>query len=379
MARLRSPGTKGGPIRRSREPVLGVSPGAPAAERILAARERNRASAAASAGRWLALAFVASALIHAGVTVALLFWPVRDPIEEPGEIGSVALVFDDQSADAGAGAMDGAATPAPPAPPAVPPPPAPAAEAQAVPPPPPVPPPPAAAAPPSPPATPEAPRDVAALPPDPAGILPPPPAPVFEPEAPPPTPPVEAPEPPREMPPPLQAEPAREPSPRQEAAERQPDPLPLPPLPPPVPQQQAAAVQPAPPPRPPSRPAAAQGPVRLNAGDGSQPDAHLGSFALGAVMPPGADAGHRNNPPDYPAEARRRGEEGVVRLSLRIGPDGQVTAAEVETSSGFPALDRAAVEAARRWRFRPATRAGTPVAATLPTAVHFRLSDARGR
>ena len=84
---------------------------------MLAARERGRASAAARAGQWLALAFVASVLIHAGVTAALLFWPVRDPIEEPSEIGSVALVFDDQSADVGAGAMDGAATPSPPVPP----------------------------------------------------------------------------------------------------------------------------------------------------------------------------------------------------------------------------------------------------------------------
>lgn len=108
-------------------------------------------------------------------------------------------------------------------------------------------------------------------------------------------------------------------------------------------------------------------------------EASLGSFAMGAVVPPTADAGHRNNPPDYPAEARRRGEEGVVRLSLRIGPEGQVTAAEVESSSGFAALDRAAVEAARRWRFRPAMRAGMPVAASLSTAMHFRLTDARGR
>ena len=36
-------------------------------------------------------------------------------------------------------------------------------------------------------------------------------------------------------------------------------------------------------------------------------------------------------------------------------------------------------EAARHWRFRPATQGGLPVAATLPTAVHFRLTEARGR
>jgi ergothioneine biosynthesis protein EgtB len=88
-----------------------------------------------------------------------------------------------------------------------------------------------------------------------------------------------------------------------------------------------------------------------------------------------ADGGYRNPPPDYPAESRRRGEEGVVRLLLRVGAEGQVEQAEVVASSGHPALDRAAVAAARRWRFRPASQAGLPVAATLATAVHFRLTD----
>ncbi len=48
-------------------------------------------------------------------------------------------------------------------------------------------------------------------------------------------------------------------------------------------------------------------------------------------------------------------------------------------SSGHEDLDRAAVDAARRWRFRPATQAGIAVAATLTTAVHFRLTDAERR
>jgi protein TonB len=46
-------------------------------------------------------------------------------------------------------------------------------------------------------------------------------------------------------------------------------------------------------------------------------------------------------------------------------------------SSGFSALDAAAVQAVREWRFRPAQRAGLPVAGSLTTAVHFRLENAR--
>jgi protein TonB len=49
----------------------------------------------------------------------------------------------------------------------------------------------------------------------------------------------------------------------------------------------------------------------------------------------------------------------------------------VSETSGFNALDAAAVEAVRDWRFRPAQRAGVPVAASITTAVHFRLETAR--
>uniref|UniRef100_UPI001E2FA5EB energy transducer TonB n=1 Tax=Roseomonas rosulenta TaxID=2748667 RepID=UPI001E2FA5EB len=129
----------------------------------------------------------------------------------------------------------------------------------------------------------------------------------------------------------------------------------------------------------PARPPAAQGQMRLDAGLGALPDPSFGARAMGAVVPPGTDAGQRNAPPDYPPESRRRGEEGVVRLALRVGSDGSVEAAEVAVSSGHPRLDQAAVEAARRWRFRPAMQGGLPVAGTLSTAVQFRLTDARDR
>ncbi|MBP0466457.1 TonB family protein, partial [Roseomonas sp. PWR1] len=131
------------------------------------------------------------------------------------------------------------------------------------------------------------------------------------------------------------------------------------------------------PPTPPPR--AAAEPVRLGAGGGALPDPSLGARAIGAVVPPGAADGYRNAPPDYPPDSRRRGEEGVVRLSLSIGADGRVGEATVATSSGYPALDAAAVAAARRWRFRPATQAGLPVPATIATAVQFRLTEGERR
>lgn len=162
--------------------------------------------------------------------------------------------------------------------------------------------------------------------------------------------------------------------------------MPVPPLavppppdePPPEPVARRLAAAPAPRASPPqARPGPE--PVRLNAGSDALPDPSAGARAMGAVVPPGAAPGPRNAPPEYPAESRRRGAEGVVRLALRIDADGRVETAQVTQSSGHAELDRAAVDAARRWRFRPATQAGIAIAADLTTAVHFRLTDAQRR
>jgi protein TonB len=45
----------------------------------------------------------------------------------------------------------------------------------------------------------------------------------------------------------------------------------------------------------------------------------------------------------YPEAARRRGAEGVVRLRLRVSPDGRLVAARLAAGSGSSLLDRAAL------------------------------------
>jgi protein TonB len=56
-------------------------------------------------------------------------------------------------------------------------------------------------------------------------------------------------------------------------------------------------------------------------------------------------------PPRYPPQALRNGWEGRVELRVRIDASGRVEAAEVARSSGFAALDQAALAAARASRF----------------------------
>lgn len=76
-------------------------------------------------------------------------------------------------------------------------------------------------------------------------------------------------------------------------------------------------------------------------------------------------------PPRYPQEALRRNIGGLVRVEVLVAPDGSVERMALASSSGDRFLDRAALEAVRRWRFQPAVRNGQPVAATVVVPLEF--------
>lgn len=77
--------------------------------------------------------------------------------------------------------------------------------------------------------------------------------------------------------------------------------------------------------------------------------------------------------PDYPRESKQRGEQGRVLVEVRINERGLVDAVRVVESSGFAALDAAAVKAVGAAKFRPARAGGRPVADTRRLPVEFRL------
>ena len=80
-----------------------------------------------------------------------------------------------------------------------------------------------------------------------------------------------------------------------------------------------------------------------------------------------------SNPvPKYPVAALRRNEGGTVLLRVSVGSDGTPTDIDVTQRSGSRDLDRAAVNAVRKWQFTPATRNGRPVASTVTVPVEFR-------
>jgi periplasmic protein TonB len=95
-----------------------------------------------------------------------------------------------------------------------------------------------------------------------------------------------------------------------------------------------------------------------------------------SLVAPDFRAAYLNNPPPaYPRIARRNGEQGTVTLRVHVRTDGVPAQVELERSSGSNALDLAALETVKNWRFAPARRAGDPVAAWVIVPVVFRLTS----
>ncbi len=72
----------------------------------------------------------------------------------------------------------------------------------------------------------------------------------------------------------------------------------------------------------------------------------------------------------YPPEAQTAGVEGDVILKLTIDKDGNVTEAEVLEPAGH-GFDEAARQAALKFKFKPATRDGVPLAVKIPYRYRF--------
>ena len=78
-------------------------------------------------------------------------------------------------------------------------------------------------------------------------------------------------------------------------------------------------------------------------------------------------------PPRYPRESRRLREQGVVVLSVLLGADGRVADIGVARTSGHRRLDQAAVDAVRKWRWRPTIRQGIAVQVRGSVEIPFVL------
>ena len=79
--------------------------------------------------------------------------------------------------------------------------------------------------------------------------------------------------------------------------------------------------------------------------------------------------------PRYPGGALRRGESGTVMVRVEVDAAGMPAGVALVQRSGSRDLDRAAMEAVRKWRFQPAQRDGQAVPGSLVIPVDFRADE----
>lgn len=103
------------------------------------------------------------------------------------------------------------------------------------------------------------------------------------------------------------------------------------------------------------------------------PLAALSSFALPALAVAGPATPIKTDPPNYPAEAARRGTEGYVEVEIVIGADGKVSAVNVIKAEPARVFEREALSAVRRWTFNPATDGDNPVESRVRRKIEFKL------
>lgn len=99
--------------------------------------------------------------------------------------------------------------------------------------------------------------------------------------------------------------------------------------------------------------------------------------APAVVQEPRHDADYLHNPkPAYPRASISLAEEGVVTLRVQVSEDGKPLQVQLQKSSGFVRLDRAAQDTVRNsWRFVPGTVDGKPVTTWVNVPVRFTLNN----
>jgi TonB family protein len=81
--------------------------------------------------------------------------------------------------------------------------------------------------------------------------------------------------------------------------------------------------------------------------------------------------------PAYPEAARVAGVQGIVILEILIGENGKVQ--DARTLRSIPALDGAAIAAARQWQFAPTQVNGAPAQIIMTVAVSFPPKPPAGK
>lgn len=74
--------------------------------------------------------------------------------------------------------------------------------------------------------------------------------------------------------------------------------------------------------------------------------------------------------PDVPEHLRKTGAVGIVVVKCTVDEQGNVIDPEVQKSTN-PDLDQSAVDAVKKWKFKPAKQDGNPVAKKVSIPIKF--------
>jgi periplasmic protein TonB len=105
----------------------------------------------------------------------------------------------------------------------------------------------------------------------------------------------------------------------------------------------------------------------------------LGLMLAGFVTPLRSDSREppvpvRTVAPEYPDEMRRAGVSGVVMVNCMIDEKGNVTETSVEKSTA-PAFERPALDALKKWKFKPAKQDGVAISVRVTIPMKFVLNN----
>ncbi len=95
------------------------------------------------------------------------------------------------------------------------------------------------------------------------------------------------------------------------------------------------------------------------------------AFAQSKVEPP---VPVRTVTPEYPESQRKNGTMGVVVVKCTVDEQGNVVEPSVEKSSHAD-FDQPALEALKKWKFKPARVDGSPVAKKVSFPIKFVSHD----
>ena len=80
--------------------------------------------------------------------------------------------------------------------------------------------------------------------------------------------------------------------------------------------------------------------------------------------------------PTYPGALLKKGIGGKVLVTCVVDDTGRVVSTSIKMSSGHPDLDKAAINAVNKWKFKPGMKSGKSIKATCVVPFNFEVKKA---